>query len=163
MTTNVRPYEGMFLISQATANDLQGAVDHIVEIINKAGGDIIAMRKWDERRLAYEIDKQKRGVYLLTYFNCPTDALTQIDRDCNLSETVMRMIVVKADHLTEEEMKSADARDELAVEAKMRAERAAQREAEQAQAVTVGAPQQQEEEPAQADSDEGDAGDAKED
>jgi len=30
------------------------------------------MRKWDERRLAYEIKKQKRGLYILCYFKAPT-------------------------------------------------------------------------------------------
>ncbi len=114
-------YEGMFLIGQAAAADFGGAVDHVKQILAKAGAQIIAMKKWDERRLAYEIDKQKRGIYILVYFSCDTSHLAQIERLCNLSEIVMRQLVTKADHLTIEEMKAADGQKELEVEAKMRA------------------------------------------
>src|SRR5205823_526377 len=73
-------YEGVFIIGQAVAVDLQGAVDHVKEILAKAGAEIFAMKKWDERRFAYEIKKQKRGVYLLVYFSCPAPNLAQIER-----------------------------------------------------------------------------------
>ena len=62
-------YEGMFVIGQAAAADFGGAIAHVRQSIEKHGGSIIAMKKWDERRLAYEIDKQKRAVYLLVYFS----------------------------------------------------------------------------------------------
>lgn len=133
-------YEGLFLISQSAAVDLQGVVDHIAEILTKNGCELIAMKKWDERRLAYEIDKQKRGVYLLTYFSAPGEALEKIDRDCNLSERLMRQMITRADHLTLDQMQAADAREDLAVEAKMRAERAAEQAATGPAGATLGAP-----------------------
>jgi len=119
-------YEAMFIISQAVAVDLQGAVNHIKDILTKAGATLIAMKKWDERRFAYEIKKQKRGVYLLVYFSCPGPHLAQIERSCNLSEQILRVMMVRADHLTVDEMKAADAQKELEVEAKLRAQRAAE-------------------------------------
>ena len=48
-------YEGMFLISQGVAADLGGAVQHITDILAKVGAELISMRKWDERRLAYPL------------------------------------------------------------------------------------------------------------
>jgi small subunit ribosomal protein S6 len=116
----------MFLISQAVAVDLQGAVDHIREILSRAGATIFAMKKWDERRFAYEIKKQKRGVYLLVYFSAPAASLAQIERSCNLSEKLLRTLVTRCDHLTPEEMRLADAQKELEVEARLRAQRAAE-------------------------------------
>lgn len=142
MSEKTANYEAMFLISQSTAVDLQGAVDHIIEIITKAGAELIAMKKWDERRLAYEIDKQKRGVYLLVYFTAPGPALAQIDRDCNLSERIMRAMVTRCDHLSVDQMKAADARADLAAEAKLRAERAAETEAAGPAGASLGAPPQ---------------------
>lgn len=126
-------YEGMFLLSQAAAADFGAAVDHIREILGRADVQIIAMQKWDERRFAFEIRKQKRGVYILVYFTCGRGKLAQIERDCNLSENILRVLVTRADHLSEEEMKSADARDELATEAALRRERAEKRAAERAE------------------------------
>jgi len=144
-------YEGVFIISQAVAVDLQGAVDHIKEILAKAGAEIIAMKKWDERRFAYEIKKQKRGVYILVYFTCPAPNLAQIERSCNLSEKVLRSLVVRADHLTIDEMRAADAQKELEVEARMRAQRAAENpDAAQAAPAERTAPAATEDEDAEA-------------
>lgn len=116
-------YEAMFLLSQATAAAFGDAITHINEILARGHAEIIAMKKWDERRLAFEVDGQKRGVYILTYFRAPGPDVAHIERDCNLSEKIMRVLILRADHLTDEEMKSFDARKELEIEAKMRSER----------------------------------------
>ncbi|HPO94034.1 MAG TPA: 30S ribosomal protein S6 [Phycisphaerales bacterium] len=116
----VNYYEGMFLLSQAVAADLANAISHIRQIIEKAGGSIVAMRKWDERKLAYEIGKQKRAYYLLVYFQAPAVRLHEIERSCNLSELILRNLIVRADHMTLEQMQAADAIKELEAEAKLR-------------------------------------------
>lgn len=123
-------YEAMFVISQAEAQDLAGAVDHINEILGKSSAELIAMRKWDERRLAYEIEKQKRAVYILAYFSADPVSISGMERDCNLSERVMRFLITRVDHLTVEEMQASDGRRELADEAAMRKARAEAQRAE---------------------------------
>jgi small subunit ribosomal protein S6 len=119
-------YEAMFLLSQATAADFGGAIAHINEVMQRGHATVLAMKKWDERRLAYEIKGQKRGVYILAYFSAPYDMLSHIERDCNLSEKIMRSLILRADHLTAEEIAAQDDRKGLELEAKMRAERPAQ-------------------------------------
>jgi small subunit ribosomal protein S6 len=116
-------YEAMFLLSQAVAADFAGAIAHIREVIARGNGSIIAMKKWDERRLAYEIEGQKRGVYILAYFTAPGPDIAHIERDCNLSEKILRAMVLRCDHLTAEEINAQDGQKELELEAKMRAER----------------------------------------
>jgi small subunit ribosomal protein S6 len=125
-TTRKYNYEAMFLIGQNQTGDLAGILAHIEEIMQRGHATIIAMKKWDERRLAYEIGGQKRGLYILCYFNAPGGSLSHIERDCNLSERLLRALIQRCDHLTVDEMKATDARADLAVEAKLRAERAAQ-------------------------------------
>lgn len=122
--TNVRTnyYEAMFLISQATAADFGGAIDHIKELLGRSHAEIVALRKWDERRLAFEINGQKRGVFVLAYFKAPSTSIDTLTRDCNLSERILRCLVLKADHLTIEEMQSADERQALDDEARLRGE-----------------------------------------
>ena len=114
-------YEGLFLFPQAAVADLQGAHDHIVEILNRAGAEIISMKKWDERRLAYEIRGNKRGVYFLVYFKAKGAKLHQIERDCNLSEKLLRAMITRADQVTNEMMEAAEGRAQLADEIKLRA------------------------------------------
>lgn len=113
-------YEVMFLVSQSTATDMKALIEHIENFFNRAGVTVHAFRKWDERRLAYEIDKQKRGTYLLAYFSADPSRMPGFERDCNLSESIMRTLITRCDHLTMEEMQSADGRRELEIEANLR-------------------------------------------
>jgi small subunit ribosomal protein S6 len=118
-------YEAMFLIGQNVSADLTAVIQHINEILARGNAEVIAMRKWDERRLAYEIRGQKRGLYILVYFRAPGPDVAHIERDCNLSEKILRAMILRADHMNMEQMQAADARKELEVEAKLRAERPA--------------------------------------
>ena len=121
----INAYEGLFLFPQALGGDLQSAVDHIQDILAKSDAQIISLSKWDERRLAYEIKGNKRGVYFLVYFRALRTALVSIERSCNLSETLLRYLMVRVDHLTQQQMESADGTIAIADEIKLRAEQAA--------------------------------------
>lgn len=137
MSDTKKTYEAMFLLSQQVAVDFGDAIDHINSLFERAGAEVLAMQKWDERRLAYEIDKQRRGVYILTYFSADPQHIPGLERDCNISDKIMRLMVLRADQYTPEEIASFDRRDELAGEAKLRAERAAERTESQAARVTL--------------------------
>lgn len=114
-------YEAMFLLGQAQAADFGAAVAHVRQLIEKHGATIHALRKWDERRLAYEIKKQKRGLFLLAFFTAPAERMVEMERACNLSEGIIRVLITRADHLTLDEMKAADDAKGLEAEAKLRA------------------------------------------
>ena len=116
-------YEGLFLFPQSATANLQGAVDHLKGILDTAGATIKSFRKWDDRRLAYEIDGNKRGVYFLTYFNAPASSLSDIERRCNQSEEVLRMMVTKADHIPAEVIEANEGSEELATEIKLQSEK----------------------------------------
>ncbi len=125
-TQTMNPYEVMFLVSQQVASDFGGTVEHLREQLSRAGAEVLALQKWDERRLAFEIDKQRRGVYFLAYIHAEPESIAGLERDCNISERIMRILVTRANHLSEDQMRAADQSAELGAEAKMRAERAAE-------------------------------------
>lgn len=113
-------YEGMFLFPQSATANLQEAIDHLKEILEKCEATIINFRKWDERRLAYEIDGNKRGVYFLVYFNSPTSAISELERRCNQSEQLLRMMVTRAENLPTEVIEANEGAEELATEIELR-------------------------------------------
>ena len=139
-----RLYECMFLLSQAEAANLNNAIEHIDEILSRAETEVLAMRKWDERRLAYEIDTQKRGVYILCYYRASGDAAGRIERECALSEHIMRVMIVRADHMSDDQARAADDRAGLVTEAKLRMEKAAAGEGEKKSTARLGAPEPEE-------------------
>jgi small subunit ribosomal protein S6 len=115
-------YEGMFLFPQSATANLQEAIDHLKDILAKCETTIISFSKWDERRLAYEVDGNKRGVYFLVFFNAPTSKMSELERRCNQSEQVIRMMVTRAEHLPEETIKANEGAEALAKEIKVRGE-----------------------------------------
>ena len=121
-TERTNTYEGLFLVPLAASANMKSVVDHIHELLQRAGAEIIAFRKWDERRLAYEIRGNKRGLYFLTYFRAPTTNMAKLERDCNLSEHILRAMFLRAEHRPAEHIEATDGRQELEDEMRLRAE-----------------------------------------
>ncbi len=100
-----RLYEGLFLVDSAiAAADWQLVVDTIHRILEKAQAEVVSFRKWDERKLCYDIGKVSRGTYILVYFNCDPQLVHDIERDVQLSETLLRVMILRTDAMTEQDI-----------------------------------------------------------
>jgi len=107
MTKNANQYEGMFLLGP-TGAEPEKAIAIVKAMIEKHGGKIQVIKKWDERKLAYEIGKQKRGMYIIAFFKSDGANVTALERDVKLSEEVLRALITRADHLNETEMAAVE-------------------------------------------------------
>src|SRR5258707_12996716 len=93
MTASV--YECMFLLdTNKVAGDVPGATKQLHTILEKNQAEVLASRPWDERRLAYPVKNQKKGLYYLIYFRCEGQHLTTIQHDFALNEMILRNIVL---------------------------------------------------------------------
>ena len=106
MTNGVkRTYEAMFLVDSAVAStrweEVMAAIDLVFQ---RADAEVINVKKWDERRLCYEIAGQKRGMYILAYFRALPVKINTLERDIRLNELFLRSLVLRRDHITEEQM-----------------------------------------------------------
>ena len=119
--SNTSIYEGLFLFPQSASSNMQQAVDHVNYLLERAGSKILAFSKWDERRLAYDVEGNKRGVYFLVYFEADRDRLSDLERDCNLSEELLRSMITRAEHVPAELIEGSEGRTELQDEIKLRA------------------------------------------
>jgi len=105
LETVKRLYEGLFLVDSAiAAGNWQLVEDAIHKILNKAGAEVVSFRKWDERKLISDIGKVSRGTYILVYFNCDTLRVHDIERDVQLSETLMRVLILRTDRMSQSEI-----------------------------------------------------------
>ncbi len=99
-TVTAKLYEGMFLVDSArAASDFDGVNEAIRSLLEKAGAEIVSMQKWDERRLAYDISKTSRGTYILVFFRVDGTKVGQIERAVQLSEHVMRVLILNAEEM----------------------------------------------------------------
>ncbi len=104
----VNLYEAMFLLPAGASAELEKSIANVKGIIERHGGQIIVLKKWDERKLAYELSGNKRGLYIIAYFRAPGPTVVGIERDVNLSEDILRVLVTKAEHLNEAEMAAVE-------------------------------------------------------
>jgi small subunit ribosomal protein S6 len=91
-------YEGLFIFdSNRYARDPAGVSGQITAMVEKYKGKILASRLWEERRLAYPINGQRKGTYWLTYFRLESTDLEALRRDCQINETILRELILKVD------------------------------------------------------------------
>jgi len=139
-----RLYEGMFLVdSNEAASDWQGVIDAIEKIFSRADAEVVSLKKWDDRRMTYQIKKKSRGTYILTYFNADPLKITSIERDVQLSEQILRVMVLTTDRMSQEDIDRAtplDLVEKAEAEAKARAEADAKAKAEVVEAKAAEAP-----------------------
>ncbi|MCB9833336.1 MAG: 30S ribosomal protein S6 [Planctomycetes bacterium] len=89
-------YEGMFLLDHGKVkNEPQKGIDEVAQVLEKHGAKIAQIGKWDERKLAYEIKRQKRGTYVLVHFDADPQALDELRRDLSLNETINRHLLLR--------------------------------------------------------------------
>ena len=101
----MKTYEAMFLLDSGHASaHWDERVDEIKDILQRHGAEIIRLVKWDDRRLAYPIQHCKRGVYMLCFYRAPRETNARIERDVQLSDNLLRVLVVRREKMTEDQM-----------------------------------------------------------
>ena len=125
-TVTKRLYEAMFLVDSAeAAADWEGINEVIKNILERVEAEIVSIKKWDECKLAYAINHKGRGTYLLCYFKSEAEKIAEIEREVQLTERIMRVLILNAEHMTQEDLE----KDTPVMRAESRVKEAEEREA----------------------------------
>lgn len=65
--------------------------------VNEAGGSVEKTDNWGKRRLAYQIRKQREGLYILFKLNMAPAATSELERNIRFMEPVMRHLLTLAE------------------------------------------------------------------
>jgi small subunit ribosomal protein S6 len=91
-------YEGLFIFdSNRYGRDPQAVSGQIPQMVAEVGGEVLVSRLWEERRLAYPIAGHRKGTYWLAYFRMDGKHLKTLERQCRLSESILRVLFLKVD------------------------------------------------------------------
>ena len=101
MSEKTQSYEGMFLVDSGQPN-FEAAVEPIRGILARREAEILSIKPWDDRKLAYEIRGRKRCLYVLCYFRVDPLQVVEIEHDCRLDERILRSLFLRKDRLTPE-------------------------------------------------------------
>ena len=103
-------YEGMFLLdNDVVREDWTKAKGFALDLLEKNGATVRTARRWDERVLAYPIKRRQRATYLLAYYEMPREGITGLVRDLDLSERVLRYLLLQAAEVAEGEQELHEA------------------------------------------------------
>lgn len=121
-------YEVLYIVSpkleEAAREEL---IERFKNVVVAAGGSA-EVNKWGMRKLAYRVNFQNEGYYVLMTFSAPADLPAELERQMRISDAVMRFMVTKKidNKLTRaEEERKAKAAEKAASAAKAREEAAA--------------------------------------
>lgn len=93
-----REYETVFILRPETNHDMVGVLNSRVRaIVDQMGGKVLRLENWGKRKLAYEIKKQLKGIYMYWRFLGTTVMVAEIERNLRMMEPVIRYLTVKID------------------------------------------------------------------
>lgn len=93
-----RSYELMYVLNTRLDEEAQTALNtKISDTIKKIGGTIDSTEVFGRRRLAYPIQKQTEGLYMITNFQADTKSLKDLDYMMNITEGLLRHLVIRRD------------------------------------------------------------------
>lgn len=92
----MREYE-LTLILKPTLNEeaVTGTTERVENWITSNGGEMVSATPVGRKRLAYPIDHQRDGMYLLLQFRARPESITEVERNLKLSEDVLRHMFVR--------------------------------------------------------------------
>jgi len=93
----LRQYEVLLILpAEADESVVSGTVDRIKKAIGE-DGEVGELDRWGRRRLAFEINHQSEGYYLLVQFQADPATITELERVLHLADDVIRFkVAVKA-------------------------------------------------------------------
>jgi len=91
----MRKYEIMYIVrSDLDEQAVQAVVEKFQGIINN-GGEVTKSNVMGKRRLAYEINKNRDGIYVLVNFTATPEVVKELDRVMRITDEVVRFMIVQ--------------------------------------------------------------------
>jgi small subunit ribosomal protein S6 len=94
----MRNYEIMFILHPNTPEDEVDKINSQIEgVITAGGGKVEKIEKMGKRKLAYEIDRNREGQYVLFVINANGDIVRECERRLRVVDAVIKYITVRTD------------------------------------------------------------------
>ena len=113
----MKEYELTVLVHPDLESDIETPLAKVRSLVTTNGGSIVTEENWGKKKLMYRIKNQDFAVYVYFDVMLPADAPLKISNTLNISEDVMRYLLVTADikgrkALEEAKAAAADKTDE---------------------------------------------------
>ena len=94
----IRTYEVLYIVKPTIVDEEVGElIDALATVAAENGGNVLSKGKWDRRKLAYEINGYKDGVYCLMYVEAEGNMPAVLYREFRINDDILRGIVTVVD------------------------------------------------------------------
>jgi small subunit ribosomal protein S6 len=84
----------LILPAEAEESVVSAALDRVTKIVGEAGGQLGNVDRWGRRRMAFEIDRQNEGFYVVAEFTAQPEVIVELERSLHLADEVLRFKIV---------------------------------------------------------------------
>ncbi len=97
VSTDPRHYELLLILDPSLdERTVAPSIDTFLNVIRQGGGSVENVDIWGRRRLAFEIQKNAEGIYAVIRLNAASAVVSELDRQLNLNESVLRTKITRA-------------------------------------------------------------------
>lgn len=108
-----REYETIFILRPDIPNEVIGGINAKIRgVVEGGGGRLIKVENWGRRKLAYEVKKQLKGIYLFWSYLGTAGLVEEVERNLRLSDSVIRYYSVKMADNVDATTRTIDLTDE---------------------------------------------------
>jgi len=90
-----KSYESMIVVKPLSDEEISQTLEAVKNFITQNDGEIDKVDEWGSRKLAYEIEKQNDGYYIVLYFSLDASYVNPLENFYRLNENIIRFIVIK--------------------------------------------------------------------
>ena len=89
-------YETLFVVHPERGTRIKEFVERFKKVIEGQSGTLAHVDEWGMRDLAYRVDKQSKGHYVLLTYNASGRAVEELERNLKLTDGILRYLTVRA-------------------------------------------------------------------
>lgn len=94
----MHPYEVLYILhTDQEETAIKALIEKFNAIITSNGGAVEKTDEWGKRRLAYVINYQSEGYYVLTHFSAAAGVPAELERNFKINEGVLRYLITRRD------------------------------------------------------------------
>lgn len=91
----MREYETVIVLDPGLDDThVDQEIETVSSVITQGGGEVLEVQRWGRRRLAYEVEKKREGIYSLIRFKSERGVLEELHRRYLLNESLLRHLTV---------------------------------------------------------------------
>ena len=97
----MKHYEGMFILHnrELPEGEVADPQEVVRGLVAKSGGEVAHSLLWANRKLAYAIEGNQTGTYVLAYFSGEADTCSKLNREVAISDRCLRHLSLAIDEL----------------------------------------------------------------